>query len=232
MQIDDGGEVDVLVVLAQRHLDRRGEDRLRQREPSTRPSGSSIPHTVPDARYSAQPRPGQVAAGDALHRHHVQPVDDHRAAPDAGGDIGADDVVADDIGELLEPPQRQLVEDGPLVGDRRRQHLVEGRDACPWPPSGCRRRASRRAGAPSRRGSAAGPGRSPVTALSLGTPALAQVQARAGDCSRTMQEASLGDSGTVPQPCKNRPRRSKRDRREPSPPAAGQLSDGSISPRW
>ena len=27
------------------------------REPSTRPSGSSIPHTVPDARYSAQPDP-------------------------------------------------------------------------------------------------------------------------------------------------------------------------------
>ena len=44
---DNRSKVDVLVVLAQLGLGRRGEDRRRQLDASTNPGGRSIPQTTP-----------------------------------------------------------------------------------------------------------------------------------------------------------------------------------------
>ena len=55
------------------------------REPSTRPAGSGMPHTVPRRAVLGQPGAGEVAAGDALDREHVQLLAEHRPAVDGGG---------------------------------------------------------------------------------------------------------------------------------------------------
>ena len=50
----------------------------------------------------------------------------------AGGilvDIGGDQVVGDDVGEVIEPEQGNLAEDASLVGDAGGQNVVEGGDA-------------------------------------------------------------------------------------------------------
>lgn len=82
-------------------------------------------------------RPGEVAADDALDRHHVRPAD-HHAASIEGVDVGsvgkrqlaqihAEQVMRDL--ELVEPEFADFGEDASLVGDRNRQHVVESTDA-------------------------------------------------------------------------------------------------------
>jgi hypothetical protein len=80
------------------------------------------------------PRTGQVCARHALDHHHVEPTYEHRApgqirATSERGwvvvDIGADQMIGDDVLQLLEPPQAQLREDLALIRDCRRQHHVE-----------------------------------------------------------------------------------------------------------
>ncbi len=44
-------------------------------------------------------------------------------------DIRGDQVVGDDLGEVVEPEQRNLVEHPSLVRDAGGQNVVEGRDA-------------------------------------------------------------------------------------------------------
>ena len=88
-------------------------------------------HTVPDCRYSSEPGAGEVAAGDAFDREHVQLLADHRAALDGGGDAavdrGREHVVLH--AELVEPPQAQLGQDAALVRDLAGQDVVVGADA-------------------------------------------------------------------------------------------------------
>ena len=50
------------------------------REPSTRPGGSATSRTAPVCAVLDRARPGQVAAGDALDRQHLQPPHQHRPA--------------------------------------------------------------------------------------------------------------------------------------------------------
>ena len=62
-----------LVVLADRRLGGRREDRLRAAgRPRQGPRAARTPETEPLASYSLQAQPGQVAPRDALDRHHVQ----------------------------------------------------------------------------------------------------------------------------------------------------------------
>ena len=72
---------------------------------------------------------GEVAAGHALDRVHLQPPADHGTSGDLGGNVEGDEVVRDDVGELLEPPGAQGGEDLALVRDRGRQDVVVGADA-------------------------------------------------------------------------------------------------------
>ena len=71
------------------------------------------------------PGAGQVAADDAFDREHLEPPALGRAPVLAQGD----QVVRDDRFGLREPEGREPGEDAALVGDLRRQHDVEGRDA-------------------------------------------------------------------------------------------------------
>ena len=127
------------------------------REPSVRPGGSSIPQTAPVRGVVGQGRAGQVAAGHALHRDHVQPPARHRAPREPGRDRRVHQVVRRDVGQLREPPQRQLGQDLPLVRDLRLQHVSRRRRSGPWPRAAARRRRSRRAPAPSPSRRASGP---------------------------------------------------------------------------
>jgi hypothetical protein len=71
---------------------------------------------------------GEIAAGHALHRDHPQGLADERAARPVGGgagrESGAEDVVGDQVGELVEPPEGELREDAALVRDLGGQHPV------------------------------------------------------------------------------------------------------------
>jgi RNA polymerase sigma factor (sigma-70 family) len=68
-----------------------------------------------------QPQPGQVAAGDALYLDHLQALAAHGASGPLEWHVRAGDhVMGRDIGQLVEPPQRQLGQDLPLARDRGR----------------------------------------------------------------------------------------------------------------
>ena len=84
-----------------------------------------------DSLYSARPGAGEVAAGHALDRDHLAATCRSRVRPcpvggGAGGQLGGEDVVRDQVGELVEPPERELGEDAALVGDLGGQHPVVG----------------------------------------------------------------------------------------------------------
>ena len=111
------------------------------RDPSTSPAGRGTPEIDPSRWYSFSPLPGEVAAGDALDRDHLQPAAADGTAGELRGHVGGGDhVVGHDVGELLEPPQRQLGEHLALVRDGCGQDHVEdrhpvGRDQDQVPPS-------------------------------------------------------------------------------------------------
>ena len=71
------------------------------------------------------PRPGEVAADDELDGQHLEASAFERAP------IGSDreEVVSDDLARAGEPERREAGEHPALVGDLRREHDVEGRDA-------------------------------------------------------------------------------------------------------
>ncbi len=75
-------------------------------------------------------RARDVAAHDALDRHHLEPLDQHRATGELLRDLGVgDEVVGADVAQPAEPEGGQAREDLALVRDRRRVHDVVGRDA-------------------------------------------------------------------------------------------------------
>ena len=115
------------VVLAERRLGARGEDRLGQPDPSCRPGGSE-PRRRRRRAVVGQAAAGEVGAADALHRQHLQAAHQHGASGDGVRHVGGEDVVGDHVGELLEPPQRQLREDLALVRDLAVEDVVERRD--------------------------------------------------------------------------------------------------------
>ena len=97
---------------------------------SRRPAGSSIPQTAPVRLVVLPARAGDVAAHDALHRHHLEPLDEHRAAAVLLGHVGVgDEVVRADVAGAVEPERGQAGEHLALVRDRRRVDHVVGGDA-------------------------------------------------------------------------------------------------------
>ena len=82
---------------------------------------------------------GDVAAHHALDREHFGALHQHGASTQLVGvfadrgrilvDIGGDQMVGDEVGEVIEPEQGNLAEHASLVGDAGGQNVVEGRDA-------------------------------------------------------------------------------------------------------
>ena len=87
-----------------------------------------MPQTSPVRAVVEQPGAGEVAAGHALDREHLEPLAHDRAAGDGVGHVGGDDVVGHQVGQLVEPPQRHPGQDLALVGDGGVEDEVEGRD--------------------------------------------------------------------------------------------------------
>ena len=82
---------------------------------------------------------GDVSADDALDGEHFGAMHQHGAAAKLVGvlanvcrvlvDVGGDQVVGNDVGEVVEPEQGNLAEHASLVRDAGGQDVVEGRDA-------------------------------------------------------------------------------------------------------
>ena len=98
-------------------------------EPSESPSGSGTPEMVRGCLVGVQAEPGEIAAGDALHREHVQAAAADRPPGPFGRHVGGGDhVVGHQARELVEPPQGELGEDLALVRDQCGQHDVVDAD--------------------------------------------------------------------------------------------------------
>ena len=105
----------------------------------TRPSGSSMPHTVPFALVFLQAATGKIAAHDALDREHLGLAHEHEAAAQVVGvglellgqvgHVGRDQVVFDHAVEQLEPEARDLREHRAFVGNLVLKNVVERRNA-------------------------------------------------------------------------------------------------------
>ena len=124
----DGGVRDVLVVVADGGLRGGGEDRLGEAAAVLEPGGQRDAADLAGGAVVGQPGAGEVAAHDALDGVHLEALADHRAPLHRVRHVGRDHVVGDDVGELVEPPQRHLGEHDALVGDGAVQHVVVGRD--------------------------------------------------------------------------------------------------------
>ena len=132
-------EADVLIVVADLGLRGGREDRLGELGGVHQALGQL------DAAHGAlllvllQAAAGKVAAHDALDGEHLGLLHQHEAAAQVVGvglellgqvgHVGADQVVADDVLELLEPEQRDLREHCALVRDLVLQDVIERRDA-------------------------------------------------------------------------------------------------------
>jgi hypothetical protein len=117
---------DVLVVLAELGLGRRGEDRLVQARALDQPGAQRDAADLAGGVVVEQAGAAQVPAGDTLDGEHLQLLAHHRAPGDLGRDVGRDDVVRH--AELLEPPQAHRGEHLALVRDRRLEDPVERAD--------------------------------------------------------------------------------------------------------
>src|SRR5215211_1594536 len=122
-------EVDVLVVVANLGLGRRREDRLGQLLRLLEPVRQLDPADGAARLVVLPARARDVAAHDALDRHHLQPLDQHRAPAEILGHVGhGDQVVRADLAGALEPEGSEPGEHLALVRDRRRVDDVVGRD--------------------------------------------------------------------------------------------------------
>nr|WP_030284322.1 hypothetical protein [Streptomyces catenulae] len=124
---------DVLVVVADGRLGGRGEDRGGEFGAVDEALGERQTADRAGLPVLGEAGAGEVAAGDALDGGHVQGGADEGAARPVGGGAGGqlrgEDVVGDEVGELVEPPQGELGEDAALVGDLGGQHPVVHGDA-------------------------------------------------------------------------------------------------------
>ncbi len=122
-------EGDVLVVLAELGLGRRGEDRAGQAVRLRQAGGQPDPADRAGLAVLAPARSGKVAPDDALDRVHVEPPDQHRLTPDFLGNVlDREQVVGDDRIGPVEPEGRHRGQDPALVGDRVGQDHVVDRD--------------------------------------------------------------------------------------------------------
>jgi hypothetical protein len=126
-------EADVLIVLAQLRLERRGVDRFGQPVAVAQALGKRDAADAPRGLVLQPARADQIAAHDRFDRMHLQLVHQHGALGDARGKMltkrgmRGGEVVAH--AEPAEPPQAQLGEQRALLGDAGLQHVVEGADS-------------------------------------------------------------------------------------------------------
>ncbi len=117
-----------LVVLPLGRLGRRGEDRLLEARAVDETLREADAAHVAVRGILPQSPSGQVGASHTLDGQHLQPSNEDRPTSNLRRHVGRQHVVGHDLGELLEPPQRELGEDRPFVGDRGLEDEVEGRD--------------------------------------------------------------------------------------------------------
>ena len=120
--------VDVLVMLTLGSLGRRGEDGLLEPGTILQPlrQADSAHRVIALVFGPAGTR--QVTTHHAFNGEHLQFLDDHGSSGDLSGNIQTDEMVVDDAGQLVEPPQRQVRQDGSLPGNPRGQDVVVGAD--------------------------------------------------------------------------------------------------------
>ena len=135
-RLDDGGEVDVLIVLAGGRLRCRREQRLRQcvRHLQARRQGDAAHGTPRHVILVA--RTDQIPPGDGLDRQCVQLPHHHGAAGERGAlvavrneilDPELGQLIRDDVPGLVEPELGDPCEHCALEGYRIGQHHIEGR---------------------------------------------------------------------------------------------------------
>ena len=84
---------------------------------------------IQEATGKARGDEQQEAEGQATQSGaNAKPLDQHGPAGNLLRNVGRDHMVGHQIGQLLEPPQRQLGQHGALVRDLRVEHEVVGRD--------------------------------------------------------------------------------------------------------
>ena len=101
-QLDDSVEGDVLVVFPKFGLAGRREERLGELAGLGQALGQLDATHLAGLAVVDQPGPGQVAAGDALDGHHVQPADHQRPAEHLCGDA----LVVGRAGEVVGPSRK------------------------------------------------------------------------------------------------------------------------------
>jgi len=74
-------------------------------------------------------RAGEVSAHDAFDGKHDQASGDHGPSDHFRRDVGRQDVIGGDVGQLFKPPQGQLGEYLAFVRDLGRQHEIVCADA-------------------------------------------------------------------------------------------------------
>ncbi len=119
------GHRDVFVVVPLLGLGGGGEDRRIQAGGLGEAGRQVVAAHGAAGAVVGQARAGEVAAGHALQRHHVQAAAAQSPAGHLGGDVlGRQHVVGHQISQLLEPEQADRGEDPALVRDPRLQGMV------------------------------------------------------------------------------------------------------------
>jgi hypothetical protein len=114
-------------VLADRCLRGGGEDRFGQLRALDEPRRQRHAGDRAVLLVLLETETGEVAAGDALDGQHLQLAAPDRAPGELRGHVRRRDDVVGHLGELLEPPQRELGEQRALVRDPGRQDDVVDR---------------------------------------------------------------------------------------------------------
>ena len=106
---------------------------------SFRPAGRVMPRDFAGGLVFLPGRAGDVSADDALDREHFGALHQHGAPAKLVGifadgcrilvDVGRDQVVGDDVGEVIEPEEGNLGEHASFVGDAGGQNVVESGNA-------------------------------------------------------------------------------------------------------
>ena len=129
-QIDDAVEGDVLIVCPEFGLGRRGEERLVELARLDQTGGQVDTADRSGVLIVEQSGAGEIAAGHALHRHHVESPNNQRAAQHLGRDARVIGRAGQMIGRVhqIEEEDTHRRQDAALIRNFGAENEVEGRD--------------------------------------------------------------------------------------------------------